>query len=68
MTVRVVRLPWAEPHSHFTALFERMAIEWLKAACFFNCPLKIAGTSEADNNSLLSAIKLACPPMPTEMV
>ena len=30
--VRVVRLPWAEPHSHFTALFERLAIDWLKAA------------------------------------
>jgi len=30
--VRVVRLPWAEPHSCFTALFERLAIDWLKAA------------------------------------
>lgn len=30
--VRVVRLPWAEPSSRFTALFERLAIEWLKAA------------------------------------
>ena len=30
--VRVVRLPWAEPHSRFTALFERLAIDWLKAA------------------------------------
>jgi transposase len=27
-----VRLPWAEPHSRFTALFERLAIEWLQAA------------------------------------
>jgi len=25
--VRVVRLPWAEPHSRFTALFERLAID-----------------------------------------
>ena len=30
--VRVVRLPWAEPHSRFTALFERLAIDWLRAA------------------------------------
>jgi transposase len=30
--VRVVRLPWAEPASRFTALFEALAIEWLKAA------------------------------------
>jgi len=30
--VRVVRVPWAEPHSHFTALFERLAIDWLQAA------------------------------------
>lgn len=30
--VRVVRLPWAEPSSRFTALFEGLAIEWLKVA------------------------------------
>lgn len=30
--VRVVRLPWAEPQSRFTALFERLAIDWLSAA------------------------------------
>ena len=30
--VRVVRLPWAEPHSRFTLLFERLAIDWLQAA------------------------------------
>jgi transposase len=30
--VRVVRLPWAEPNSRFTALFERLAIDWLKVA------------------------------------
>lgn len=29
--VRVIRLPWAEPSSRFTALFERLAIDWLKA-------------------------------------
>jgi len=29
---RVVRVSWAEPHSRFTALFERLAIEWLSAA------------------------------------
>lgn len=28
---RVVRLPWAEPGSRFTLLFERLAIDWLKA-------------------------------------
>jgi transposase len=26
----VVKLPWAEPSSRFTALFEALAIEWLK--------------------------------------
>jgi transposase len=30
--VRVVQLPWAEPSSRFTALLERLAIDWLKAA------------------------------------
>lgn len=30
--VRVVKLPWAEPSSRFTALFEALAIEWLKQA------------------------------------
>src|SRR5688500_10548437 len=29
---RVVKLPWAEPLGRFTALFEALAIEWLKAA------------------------------------
>ena len=27
-----VKLPWAEPSSRFTALFERLAIDWLRAA------------------------------------
>ena len=30
--VRVVKLPWAEPSSRFTALFEALAISWLKTA------------------------------------
>jgi transposase len=30
--VRVIRLPWAEPSSRFTALFEALTIEWLKQA------------------------------------
>jgi transposase len=30
--VRVMKLPWAEPSSRFTALFEALAIAWLKAA------------------------------------
>ncbi len=30
--VRVVKLPWTEPSSRFTALFEGLAIAWLKAA------------------------------------
>lgn len=30
--VKVVRLPWAEAGSRFTALFEALAIAWLKAA------------------------------------
>jgi len=30
--VRAVRLPWAEPNSRFTLLFERLAIDWLQAA------------------------------------
>jgi transposase len=29
---RTVKLPWAEPNSRFTALFEGIAIEWLKMA------------------------------------
>jgi transposase len=30
--VRVAAVSWAEPHSRFTALFERLAIDWLLAA------------------------------------
>ena len=30
--VRVVEIPWAQPHSRFTALFERLVIDWLQAA------------------------------------
>lgn len=30
--VHAVRLPWAEPRSRFTLLFERLAIDWLGAA------------------------------------
>ena len=30
--VKVVRVPWAEPQSRFTALFEALAIDWVKAA------------------------------------
>lgn len=30
--VKAVQLPWAERHSRFTALFERLTIEWLKVA------------------------------------
>lgn len=30
--VRIVKLPWAEAKSRFTALFERLAIDWLKMA------------------------------------
>jgi transposase len=30
--VRVVKLPWTEPGSRFTELFEALAIEWLKHA------------------------------------
>ena len=29
---RTVKLPWAEPGSRFTALFEALAINWLRAA------------------------------------
>ena len=27
-----MKLPWAEPGSRFTALFEALAIDWLRAA------------------------------------
>src|SRR5450756_2305232 len=30
--VRVVKLPWAEPSGRVTALFEALAIAWMKAA------------------------------------
>ena len=29
---RNVKLPWAEPSSRFTAMFERLAIDWMKVA------------------------------------
>lgn len=30
--VRLVPIPWAEPHGHFTTLFERLVIDWLQEA------------------------------------
>jgi transposase len=30
--VKQVRVPWAEPGGRFTALFERLAIDWMQAA------------------------------------
>ena len=30
--VKTVKLPWAEPGSRFTAMFEHLAIDWLLAA------------------------------------
>jgi len=30
--VKTVRVPWAEPHSRFTLLFERLAIDWMQEA------------------------------------
>jgi transposase len=30
---RIVQVSWAEPGSHFTVLFERLAIDWLQEAC-----------------------------------
>lgn len=30
--VRLVSVPWAEAYGHFTALFERLAVDWLQAA------------------------------------
>jgi transposase len=30
--VRVIAIPWAEPYGRFTALFERLVIDWLEAA------------------------------------
>ncbi|MCA9299744.1 MAG: ISL3 family transposase [Phycisphaerales bacterium] len=32
--VRQVRTPWAEPGSRFTAMFERVVIDWLREASF----------------------------------
>jgi hypothetical protein len=40
--VRVVKLPWAEPSSRFTALFEALAIAWLSRnllALHRSCPV-----------------------------
>ena len=42
--VRQVRLPWAEPHSRFTVLFERLAIDVL-AACDVAAAAKLLGIS-----------------------
>src|SRR5262249_34508510 len=32
--VLLIKVPWAEPGSHFTALFECLAIDWLKEASY----------------------------------
>ncbi len=41
---RQVRVPWAEEGSRFTALFEALAIEWLKRATIYSPPNHPGGT------------------------
>lgn len=47
--VRMVHVPWAEPGSRFTALFEALVIHWLKAASIKEVSERLGlGWSQAD--------------------
>jgi len=53
----VVQLPWAEPSSRFTALFEALAISWLRAASQQAVAGKLKLTWDEIHNIMERAVK-----------
>lgn len=55
--VRTIRVPWAERHSHFTLLFERLAIAWLKEATPMAVARRLGLTWEEANGIVERAVR-----------
>ncbi|MDE3076726.1 MAG: transposase family protein, partial [Chloroflexota bacterium] len=55
--VRTIRVPWAERHSHFTLLFERLAIAWLKEAAPLAVARRLGLTWEEANGIVVRAVR-----------
>lgn len=55
--VRTIQVPWAERHSHFTLLFERLAIAWLKEATPAAVARRLGLTWEEANGIVERAVR-----------
>lgn len=55
--VRTVPVPWAERHSHFTLLFERLAIAWLREATPTAVARRLGLTWEEANGIVERAVR-----------
>lgn len=55
--VKTIRVPWAERHSHFTLLFERLAIAWLKEATPTAVARRLGLTWEEANGIVERAVR-----------
>lgn len=55
--VKLLRVPWAEAHSRFTLLFERLAIAWLKEATPTAVARRLGLTWEEANGMVKRAVR-----------
>jgi transposase len=55
--VKTIRVPWAERHSHFTLLFESLAIAWLKEATPTAVARRLGLTWEEANGIVERAVR-----------
>lgn len=55
--VRTIQVPWAERRSHFTLLFERLAIAWLKEATPLAVARRLGLTWEEANGIVERAVR-----------
>ena len=59
--VRTITVPWAERRSHFTLLFERLAIAWLKEATPLAVARRLGLTWEEANGIVERAVREGSP-------
>lgn len=55
--VRIIQVPWAERRSHFTLLFERLALAWLKEATPLAVARRLGLTWEQTNAIVERAVR-----------
>lgn len=55
--MRIIQVPWAERRSHFTLLFERLAIAWLKEATPLAVARRLGLTWEEANGIVERAVR-----------